>query len=177
MIGAALALGVPVAQYLDPANRVHGLAEEVDPGARRRRDRRTRARTAAADRSGPCRSSRSPAATPPCSRRTRSSAAAIRANPVLIDGEGGATTRAIETLGVVAKVGAEGVWCAVAPDGSAVAVKVLDGSARASAAVGGRRSWPAAGAIDGDAAEAYLADPSLAVLGGGAEVGRIRPLV
>jgi len=100
---------------------------------------------------------------------------AILANPVLIDGEGGDTTRAIETLGVVAKVGAEGVWCAVAPNGSAVAVKVLDGSPRAAAAVG-VGLLAAAGAVDGDAAAAFLADPAFSIPGGGHEVGRIRPL-
>jgi L-asparaginase II len=82
----------------------------------------------------------------------------------------------VQELGVVAKIGAEGVWCAVAPDGSAVAVKVLDGSPRASAAVG-VALLARAGAIDRGAAAAYLADDSLSVRGGGREVGRIRPLV
>ncbi len=175
MIGAALALDVPVAQYLDPSNRVHGLAEEVlqqfagvgpeHPGT---------------DGCG------GPVWAVPLVALARGYAnlfaahpelgAAILANPVLVDGVGGSTTRAVEELGVVAKIGAEGVWCAVAPDGSAVAVKILDGSPRASAAVG-VALLAEAGAIGGDAAAAFLADPSLRILGGGREVGRIRPLI
>jgi L-asparaginase II len=61
----------------------------------------------------------------------------------------------------------------VASDGSSVAVKVLDGSGRAAAAIAvallaGR------GAVDPALAAAYLDDPALAVLGGGRPVGRIR---
>jgi L-asparaginase II len=175
MIGAAIALGIPVAEYLDPTNRVHGLAEEVleehsgatpeHPGT---------------DGCG------GPVWAVPLVALARGYAslfaayrelgAAILAHPVLIDGVGGSTTQAVQELGVVAKIGAEGVWCAVAPDGSAVAVKVLDGSPRASAAVG-VALLARAGAIDRGAAAAYLADDSLSVRGGGREVGRIRPLV
>lgn len=174
MIGAALALGIPVERYLDPTNRVHGLAAEVireyagaepdHPGT---------------DGCG------GPVWAIPLVALARGYAAlfaanpvlatAIRANPVLIDGTGTPTTRAVETLGVVAKIGAEGVWCAVAPDGSAVAVKVLDGAERASSAVG-VALLAAAGSIDGDAAAGFLAHRSLRVTGGGVEVGRIRPL-
>jgi L-asparaginase II len=174
MIGAALALGIPVAEYLDPANRVHGLALEVLQGFAGARPEHP-----GTDGCG------GPVWAVPLIALARGYAnlfaahpelgAAILANPVLIDAEGGATTRAVETLGLVAKVGAEGVWCAVAPDGSAVAVKILDGSPRASAAVG-VALLAEAGAIPGDAAAAYLADPSLSIQGGGHEVGRIRPL-
>ena len=175
MLGAALALRIPVAAYLDPANRVHRLAAEV-----------IRDHAGVAPEHPGTDGCGGPVWAVPVVALARGYAslfaahpelaAAIRANPVLIEGEGSATTRAVESLGVVAKIGAEGVWCAVAPDGSAVVVKVLDGSWRASAAVG-VSLLAAAGAIDGDAAEGFLADPSLAVLGGGAQVGRIRPLV
>ena len=103
-------------------------------------------------------------------------AAAVRAHPDLIEGPGTATTRAVAALGLFAKAGAEGVWCAVAPDGTAVAVKVLDGSGRAAAAVA-VALLAAAGVVDTAAAAAFLGDASLTVHGGAAEVGRIRPLV
>ncbi len=101
-------------------------------------------------------------------------AAAIRAHPIEIEGPGTPTSRAVADLGVVAKAGAEGVWVAVAPDGTTAVVKVLDGSLRAAAAIV-VAALASAGAVAGDAAERYLADPSLAVMGGAAEVGRIRP--
>jgi L-asparaginase II len=174
MIGASIALGLPVADYLDPASPVHALAAEVLaeyagvapswPGT---------------DGCGgpvwaiPLRSLAAGYAALFADRPELASA--IRANPVLIEGAGTATTRAVEALGVVAKAGAEGVWCAVAPDGTAVAVKILDGSPRAAAAVA-VSLLARVGAIAEPAAAAFLADPSLAVLGGGAEVGRVRVL-
>jgi L-asparaginase II len=175
MIGAALALGIPAAAYLDPANRVHGLATEVI------RDHAT----VAPEHPGTDGCGGPVWALPllALARGYRSLfganpdlAAAIRAHPVLIEGEGSATTRAVARLGLVAKAGAEGVWCAVGPDGTAVAVKVLDGSPRASAAIG-VALLAETGAIDGDPAAAFLADASLSVRGGGRQVGRIRPLV
>ena len=99
--------------------------------------------------------------------------AATLAHPDLLEGDGTPTTRAVEALGVFAKSGAEGVWAAVAPDGTAVAVKVLDGSARAAAPVA-VALLAAGGAIDAAAAEAYLAHGALAVRGGGRPVGRLR---
>lgn len=175
MIGAALALGVPVEQYLDPANRVHRLAVEV-----------IREYAGAVPQHPGTDGCGGPVWALPVVALARGYAAllaanpdlgaAILAHPVLIDGAGSRTTRAIETLGVVAKAGAEGVWCAVAPSGAAVAVKMLDGGGRAAATVA-VSLLRAAGVIDGDAAEAFLLHPSLAVLGGGREVGRIRPVV
>ncbi len=103
-------------------------------------------------------------------------AGAIRAHPDLLEGAGTPTTRSIERLGVVAKSGAEGVFAAVAPDGTASAVKVLDGSARAAAAIA-VALLARAGAVGRDAADAFLADPALTVQGGGAPVGRIQVLV
>lgn len=172
MLGTSIALGLPVAEYLDPASPVHALAAEV---------------VAEFTGASPVRPGTDGCGGPvwavPVAALARGYAAlfgghpelatAIRANPVLIEGDGTATTRAVETLGVVAKAGAEGVWCAVAPDGTAAAVKVLDGSPRAAAAVA-VSLLAAAGALAPEAADAFLADPSLAVLGGGEQVGRIR---
>ena len=177
MLGASVALGLPTEGYLDPASPVHALAVEV-----------LREHSGAPPLHPGVDGCGGPVWAVPLVALARgytsllaaepSLAAAIRAHPVLIEGLSGyaGTTRAVQTLGVVAKAGAEGVWCAVAPDGTAVAVKLLDGSPRAAAAVA-VALLAAAGALDGDAASAYLADPALALHGGGAEVGRIRPLV
>jgi L-asparaginase II len=105
----------------------------------------------------------------------RALASAVRAHPDLIEGPGTPTTRAIAVLGVMAKSGAEGVFAAVAPDGTTAAVKVLDGAGRAAAAVA-VALLADAGAVDAVAAEGYLDDPGLVVTGGGAPVGRIRVL-
>ena len=102
-------------------------------------------------------------------------AAAVRSFPDLIEGPGMPTTRAVATLDVVAKAGAEGVFAAVARNGAAVAVKVLDGSARAAAAVA-VALLAASDAVDREAAEAFLDDPALTVTGGGVPVGGIRVL-
>jgi L-asparaginase II len=61
---------------------------------------------------------------------------AIRAEPWAIDGRGRANTVTIERTGLVAKLGAEGVLVLVTPAGESVAVKVLDGSSRATTLVG-----------------------------------------
>ena len=59
-------------------------------------------------------------------------ATAMRTHPELIRGPGAADTLLMQTLaGWVAKAGAEGLLCAVAPDGLAVALKVADGNGRA----------------------------------------------
>jgi L-asparaginase II len=57
--------------------------------------------------------------------------AAMRARPELIRGEGAADTDLMQALpGWVAKGGAEGLFCAAAPDGTGVALKCEDGNAR-----------------------------------------------
>jgi L-asparaginase II len=58
-------------------------------------------------------------------------AAAVRAHPWWLGGTGRTVTRVIETVpGLIAKDGAEGVFAAALPDGRALAVKIVDGSAR-----------------------------------------------
>jgi L-asparaginase II len=103
-------------------------------------------------------------------------AAAVRAHPDLIEGRGTPTTRAVEHLGVVAKAGAEGVWVAVAEDGTAVAVKTLDGANRVPSAVA-VALLAEHGAIDGEVAAAFLAAPALTVTAGGKPVGGLRVTV
>lgn len=99
---------------------------------------------------------------------------AVRENPWTIDGPGRPDTIAIERLGVFAKGGAEGVMVMVAPNGTTVALKMLDGGARASTIVAATLLARAGGLSDADVTG--LADSlPLTVLGGGANVGAIRP--
>jgi L-asparaginase II len=59
-------------------------------------------------------------------------AAAMRARPELVGGEGATDTELMRTLpGWIAKGGAEGLFCAASPDGLGVALKVADGNSRA----------------------------------------------
>jgi L-asparaginase II len=59
-------------------------------------------------------------------------AAAMRARPDLVGGEGMADTDLMRALpGWMAKRGAEGLFCAASPDGLGVALKVADGNGRA----------------------------------------------
>ncbi|MEV7631154.1 asparaginase [Microbacterium sp. NPDC089318] len=99
---------------------------------------------------------------------------AVRENPWTIAGPGEPDTIAIETLGVFAKHGAEGVMVMVAPDGTTVALKMLDGSSRASAIVAATLLARAGGLSEADVAALAAALP-LDVLGGGQPVGMIRP--
>lgn len=99
---------------------------------------------------------------------------AVREHPWTIEGPGRPDTVATERLGVFTKGGAEGVMVMVAPNGTTVALKTLDGAARASTIVAATMLERAGGLSASDVAE--LADVlSLEVLGGGAPVGRIRP--
>jgi L-asparaginase II len=99
---------------------------------------------------------------------------AVRANPWTIDGPGRPDTIVNERLGVFAKGGAEGFMVMVAPDGTTTALKILDGSPRAAAAVG-LRLLERAGALGASDVIDTLARLSLSVLGGGSVVGTIRP--
>ena len=99
---------------------------------------------------------------------------AVRENPWTIAGPGEPDTIAIETLGVFAKHGAEGVMVMVAPDGTTAALKMLDGSSRASAIVAATLLARAGGLTEADVATLANALP-LDVLGGGQPVGMIRP--
>lgn len=58
-------------------------------------------------------------------------ATAVRAHPHRLGGTGRTVTRLVEGVpGLVAKDGAEGVFAAALPDGRALALKIVDGSAR-----------------------------------------------
>ncbi|QIG38186.1 asparaginase [Microbacterium sp. 4R-513] len=99
---------------------------------------------------------------------------AVRADPWAIDGPGRPDTIAIERLGVFAKTGAEGVLVMVAPDGTTVTLKMLDGSSRAATAVALRLLERAGALTSADVADAMQKLP-LSVTGGGRDVGAIRP--
>jgi L-asparaginase II len=99
---------------------------------------------------------------------------AVKENPWTIEGQGRADTIAIETLGVFAKSGAEGIMTMVAPDGTTAVLKMLDGGARALVIVAATLLARAGALSEADLATLAKALP-LAVLGGGSDVGMIRP--
>jgi L-asparaginase II len=98
--------------------------------------------------------------------------AAIFADPWALDGTGRANTIVIEQLGLIAKLGAEGVMVIGARSGAAVAVKVLDGSLRAATLVA-LELLVDAGEVPQSHADRALSDVIEPVLGGGRIVGRI----
>ncbi|MDN3311471.1 asparaginase [Microbacterium oryzae] len=102
---------------------------------------------------------------------------AVRENPWTVEGPGRPDTIAIETFGVYSKFGAEGVQTMIAPDGTAVVVKMLDGSNRAAVLVA-LTLLARTGALSAEAVDHFArTNPMLSVRGGGAEVGRIRASV
>ncbi len=100
--------------------------------------------------------------------------AAILANPWALDSPAVATV--IGELGIIAKNGAEGVFVAATPDGTAVALKMLDGSTRASIPVA-LALLVAQGAVDEAAASAVLHATTERVLGAGEPVGELYSVV
>ncbi|WP_420364772.1 asparaginase [Curtobacterium sp. L3-7] len=99
---------------------------------------------------------------------------AILANPWAIDGVGRANTVTIERLGLVAKLGAEGVMVMAAPGGPAVVVKVLDGALRAGT-LAALTLLERNGVVSADGVADVLGTTGEKVLGGGVPVGSIRP--
>jgi L-asparaginase II len=101
---------------------------------------------------------------------------AVREHPWVVQGPGQPDSIVTERLGVFAKHGAEGVMTMIAPDGTTVALKMLDGSSRASA-VTALTLLVRAGALSGADVARTLGDLPLTVSGGGRDVGVIRPTV
>ena len=99
-------------------------------------------------------------------------AQAIRNQPLLMGGTGRDVSRLVAAVpGIIAKDGAEGVYAAALPDGTAVALKIEDGTQRARAPV--MVAVLRALGVTGDEAELdAIAAPE--VLGGGVRVGEIR---
>jgi L-asparaginase II len=97
---------------------------------------------------------------------------AMRMHPEMVGGVRRDVTAFMRAVpGLVAKDGAEGVYVAALPDGTAMAIKVEDGSARARqvAVAAILRSWDPPGA-DSDGLDALARVP---MLGGGREVGAV----
>ena len=110
-------------------------------------------------------------ATAPPGTPDRRTADAMRTQPFLVGGTDRDVTALMRAVpGMVAKDGAEGVYVVALADGSAVALKVEDGAARARlpVLVAALRSL----GVEGPALEAMATTP---VLGGGRVVGAIRP--
>lgn len=101
---------------------------------------------------------------------------AVRRYPWTIDGSGRENTIVIESLGTVAKKGAEGVTIMAAPSGHVVAVKVLDGSMRPASLVA-LELLLQAGALERAAVDGVEAHLGLDLAGGDAVVGRVRATV
>ncbi|MFS0867994.1 asparaginase [Microbacterium sp. 179-B 1A2 NHS] len=101
---------------------------------------------------------------------------AVRENPWVIQGPGLPDSIVTERLGLFAKHGAEGVMTMIAPDGTTVALKMLDGSNRAST-VTALTLLVRAGALAPADVARTLGDLPLTVTGGGRDVGVIRPTV
>ncbi|MDR5712186.1 asparaginase [Nesterenkonia flava] len=95
--------------------------------------------------------------------------------PWAVHGRGEANTVVMEELGIIAKLGAEGVLVLAAPDGTAAAVKTLDGSARANNLVG-LSLLAAHGAVDLDALSQVLKKIVKPIVGGASDevVGSLR---
>ncbi len=171
MIAASSELGWPIARYLDQASPVHALAAACI----REHTGRTPSHPGVDGCGGPVWAI-------PLSALARGYASIVRSEPALLDavaqepelleGTGTDTTRAVSAFGILAKSGAEGVWCAATPAGAAVAVKVLDGGHRAAAAIA-IALLGQVGALQEEGVARFLDDPAFAVRGGGREVGRL----
>ncbi|MGC0419373.1 asparaginase [Embleya sp. AB8] len=100
----------------------------------------------------------------------RTVATAMREHPAYVGGDGQANTEVMRLLpGVLAKGGAEGVFVAATTAGHAVAIKVIDGSPRATTAL----ALAALRTLGVDTAEAHEWT-TVPVLGGGEPVGEVR---
>lgn len=101
-------------------------------------------------------------------------ARAMNTHPQYVGGTGRDVTRIMGALpGAVAKDGAEGVYALGLPDGSAVSLKIADGSQRSRPVVMVAALRRLGVDVDGDATLSALA--TAPVLGHGEPVGAVRP--
>ena len=105
--------------------------------------------------------------------RAATIATAMLDYPWAVQGHDLPNTVVMEELGVLAKLGAEGVLVLAAPNGIAVAVKMLDGSGRGTDMLG-LTMLERAGAITAGQLAAILPKVTRPVLGGGEPVGSVR---
>lgn len=101
-------------------------------------------------------------------------AEAVRGNGWVVAGPGRPDTMVIDRLGLFIKTGAEGMMVASADNGTTVALKILDGNARAATIVA-LGLLADAGAISRAALDELSPELHLAVFGGAVPVGEIRP--
>ena len=93
--------------------------------------------------------------------------------PWAVEGHGLPNTVVMDELGVLAKMGAEGVLAMATPTGASVAVKILDGNGRAATLVG-LTLLAAAGALDVPAVAGVLEKVVPPVMGGNRRAGSLR---
>jgi len=93
--------------------------------------------------------------------------------PWAVQGRGQPNTVVMDELGIIAKIGAEGVLVMATAQGASVAVKILDGNIRATSLVG-LTLLAATGAVDVPEVASVLERVIDPVLGGGRPVGKIR---
>ncbi|MBP2412427.1 L-asparaginase II [Arthrobacter stackebrandtii] len=93
--------------------------------------------------------------------------------PWAVEGHGRPNTVVMEQLGVIAKMGAEGVLAMSTSTGASVAVKMLDGNGRAATLVG-LTMLTAAGALDVPEVADVLSQVVPPVMGGGHTAGSLR---
>lgn len=105
--------------------------------------------------------------------RASTIATAMLDYPWAVQGHGLPNTVVMEDLGVIAKLGAEGVLVLAAPNGTSVAIKMLDGSGRGSDILG-LTLLAHTGAISTEQLTAILGKLSRPILGGGVPVGSVR---
>lgn len=97
----------------------------------------------------------------------------VGAHAWALDGEARANTITIETIGGIAKIGAEGLVVIGTPAGVAVAVKIVDGSMRATTPVA-LTALVRVGAITEDSAASVLQGMADPVMGGTRIIGGLR---
>lgn len=112
----------------------------------------------------------------PLYKKAASITRAVREFPWAIHGQGRSDSILADRLGVFAKRGAEGLMVVAAPNGTTVALKVLDGAHRPAPIVA-LTLLVKAGALSAAAVAAVLPEVVAPVTGGGRVVGEIRPVV
>ncbi|MGP4029435.1 asparaginase [Actinomadura sp. 3N407] len=171
MLAASAARGWPLDTYLDPGHPLQQVVEQVTADCAGEEPSPVAVDGCGAPLfgltlTGLARAARSLV----LSRDARPVADAMRAHPEYVGGTGHPNTEFMRALpGSVAKGGAEGVFVAATAEGHAVAVKVIDGSPRATTAIALR----ALAALGVDTTPAGRLG-TVPVLGGGRPVGEIR---
>jgi L-asparaginase II len=110
---------------------------------------------------------------PDANARAATIATSMLDYPWAVQGHDRENTVVMEELGVLAKIGAEGVLVLATPQGAVAAVKILDGNLRATTLVG-LTMLAAADALDVPDVARVLERVVEPVMGGGRQVGRIR---